>query len=185
MSLPDIARRHHERAARFGTVVDGVPDWDAPTPVAQWRARDVVTHLTTWFPAFLAVGGVELPAGDPADPVGSWARQATLVQELLDDPERAGAPFEHPRVPPQSLAETVDGFYSADVFMHTWDLARASGADDALDEATCEQLLTGMESMADLIRASGEFGVQQPVEADAPVQDRLIAFIGRDPHWRP
>ena len=50
MSLPDIARRDRERAARFGDVVDAVRNWDAPTPVAQWRARDVVAHLTTWFP---------------------------------------------------------------------------------------------------------------------------------------
>ena len=185
MSLPDIARRDRERAARFGDVVDAVRNWDAPTPVAQWRARDVVAHLTTWFPEFLAAGGVDLPTGDPADPVGSWHRQAAAVQGLLDDADRAAAPFAHPRVPPQSLAATIDTFYSLDVFMHTWDLARASGADDTLDEATCTELLAGMEAMADMIRASGEFGVQQPVAADAPVQDRLIAFIGRDPHWRP
>jgi hypothetical protein len=35
------------------------------------------------------------------------------------------------------------------------------------------------------MRASGQFGPAVPVPDDAPVQDRLIGFIGRDPAWRP
>mgnify|MGYP003499182988 CR=1 FL=1 len=185
MTQPDLATRHRERASRFAAVIDGVTDWDAPTPVREWSARDVVAHLTSWFPEFLAAGGVTIPVGDPRTPDVSWARQAAAVQALLDDPASAETTFAHPYVPPQSLAGAIDTFYSVDIFMHTWDLARASGQDDNLDEATCTELLTGMQSMADLIRGSGQFGEQQPVADDAPVQHRLLAFIGRDPHWRP
>ena len=67
--------------------------------------------------------------------------------------------------------------------MHTWDLARASGQDDTLDEAECAEVLAGMQQMAPVIRASGQFGDQQPVADDASAQEKLIAFIGRDPHW--
>ena len=73
--MSDAATQHRERAARFAAVIDGVTDWAAPTPVKEWTARDVVAHLTSWFPEFLAAGGVSIPAGRPDDPRGSWARQ--------------------------------------------------------------------------------------------------------------
>ena len=42
------------------------------------------------------------------------------------------------------LAVAVDNFYTADVFMHSWDLAQASGQDLALDEDQCAAMLAGM-----------------------------------------
>jgi len=71
------------------------------------------------------------------------------------------------------------------VFLHTWDLARATGQDDQLDPDRCAQLLSGMGSAEDAMRTSGQYGPAFDVPDDASVQDRLIAFIGRDPGWRP
>ncbi|NHB84556.1 hypothetical protein G7085_07850 [Tessaracoccus sp. HDW20] len=51
--MSTIAIRHAELAARFAAIAEGVTDWDALTPVPEWRARDVVTHLVTWLPGFL------------------------------------------------------------------------------------------------------------------------------------
>ena len=57
MSLPtDPAERHRAVAAGFTARVEGAGDWDAPAPVAGWRARDVVAHLVEWFPHFLKSG---------------------------------------------------------------------------------------------------------------------------------
>ena len=58
--MSDAATQHRERAARFAAVIDGVTDWAAPTPVKEWTARDVVAHLTSWFPEFLAAGARSL-----------------------------------------------------------------------------------------------------------------------------
>ena len=63
-------------------------------------------------------------------------------------------------------------------------LARGSGQDDNLDEASCAAMVAGTTGMADVIRSSGQFGEQQPVADNTSAQDRLVAFIGRDPHWR-
>ncbi len=69
--------------------------------------------------------------------------------------------------------------------MHTWDLARSTGQDDTLDADTCAQMLEGMQPIDELLRSSGQYGPRVPVADDAPVQDRLMGFIGRDPAWRP
>ncbi|MDP3967694.1 MAG: hypothetical protein Q8Q02_05390 [Nocardioides sp.] len=106
-------------------------------------------------------------------------------QPLLDDTRTATAPFAHPHLPPLPLGEALSRVYTADVLLHTWNLARATGQDDRLDEDTCAAMLEGMAPMADQLQASGQYGAPMPVPTDAPVQDRLLGLIGRDPAWLP
>lgn len=191
MSLPTSpADEHRAVAGAFTARVRGVADggWDAPSPVADWVARDVVRHLVEWFPGFLAGGSdVRLAAGPSVDddPAAAWAHHADAVQAVLDDPATSGKVFAHPRLPEQPLADAVSRFYTADVFMHTWDLARATGQDDRLDPDKCRQLYEGMAAMEDVLRASGQYGAAVPVPEDADWQTRMIGFIGRDPQWSP
>jgi len=186
--MSDAAERHRTHAAAFGARVRGVEAWDAPTPVPGWTARDVVGHLLEWFPGFLAQGsGIELPAGPSVDedPVRAWQHHADAVQAVLDDESAATSTFAHPYVPAQPLADAIDTIYTSDVFMHTWDLARATGQDDRLDDAECEGLLAGMAQMDEVLRASGQFGPRVAVPPDADPTARLMGFIGRDPDWSP
>ncbi len=182
----DPVERHRAVAGRFGEIVNAVPDWDAPTPVEGWVARDVVRHLVEWFPAFLAAGGIELPAGPAVDdgPEAAWKAHAAAVQAVIDDEVTAAREFSHPQAGTHRLADAVDRFYTADVFMHTWDLARAAGIEPALDPAWCEQMATGMEPIDEMLRASGHYGPRHQVADNADPQTRLIGFIGRDPAWR-
>jgi uncharacterized protein (TIGR03086 family) len=186
MTQPDPARRHREVAGVFTDLVRGTRDWDAPAPVPGWTARDVVAHLVEWFGAFLAAGGVRLPTGpSPADdPEAAWIHHTDAVQALLDDPATAERDFSHPMAGTHRLATAVDQFYTADVFMHSWDLARATGQPYEMDAGYAAQLLSGMQAMEQVIRSSGQYGDAVPVPADASVQDRLLGFIGRDPRWR-
>jgi uncharacterized protein (TIGR03086 family) len=187
MTLPERpADRHRVVAAAFTDRVRGTHDWDSPAPVDGWTARDVVRHLTEWFPGFLAAGaGVELARGPSvdADPVSAWEVHAAAVQSLLDDPGTPDRLLSNPQIGELQLDLAVDRFYTADVFMHTWDLARATGQDDRLDPVFCGELLSGMEPMEEVIRASGQYGERIPVPPDADVQARLLGFIGRDPTW--
>lgn len=81
------------------------------------------------------------------------------------------------------VRDAIDHLYTPDVFMHTWDLARATGQDDTLDASRCEAMLAGITAMEEALRASGQYGTPVPVPDDAPAQDRLVGFIGRDPDW--
>jgi uncharacterized protein (TIGR03086 family) len=183
--MSDAASWHRQVAEAFGDRVRGTTDWDAPAPVDGWTARAVVGHLTSWFPAFLASGtGIELPAAGGVDPVADWAAQADAVQKLLDDPATAERVLRDPHIGELALPDAINNIYVSDVFMHTWDLARATGQDDRLDPEFCAQLLGGMEPMDEILRSSGQYGPRVPVPDDASAQDRLIGFIGRDPAWR-
>jgi uncharacterized protein (TIGR03086 family) len=187
--MPTPAERHRRIAGTFTDRVHGVTDpasWDSPSPVAEWTARDVVGHLVEWLPGFLAAGaGVQLPTGPTVadDPVAAWDVHNQAVQALLDDPATASATFSNPHTGELPLDQAIDQFYTSDVFMHTWDLARATGQDDTLDPEECAALLTGMSQFEQAMRDSGQFGPAVPVPDDAPVQDRMLGFIGRDPAW--
>lgn len=183
------AHEHRYAAAGFTRRVEGVGEgeWEAPSPVAEWKARDVVRHLIDWSSGFLASGaGVELERGPSVDddPVEAWRVHATAIQELLDDPATAQKTFSNSHIGNLPLDQAIDRFYTADVFMHTWDLARATGQDDTLDPERCARLLEGMEPIDEMMRSSGQYGPRVEVPADADPQTRLIGFIGRDPNWR-
>ena len=182
------AERHREIGQVFTSRVRGTREWDTPSPVADWTARDVVRHLVEWLPPFLASGSsARLPAVPPVDddPVGAWQAHVGAVQALLDDPATAELTLSNPHIGQLPLDRAIDQFYTSDVFMHTWDLARATGQDDRLDPEFCALLLAGMEPIEDLIRSSGQYGPRVPVTGDADTQARLLAFIGRDPRWAP
>lgn len=175
---------------RFTAVVDAVAAaaWDAPAPVAGWAARDVVRHLVEWFPAFLQSGSgerLDVWTSVDDDPVAAWHELERGVRALLDDPATPDKVLSNPHLGDVPLDQAVSRFFTADVFMHTWDLARATGQDDRLDPQRCADLVSGMVPIEDAMRASGQYGPRVDVPADADPQTRLLGFIGRDPGWEP
>ncbi len=187
MTLPaSPAERHRAVSDGFTARVLSASDWDAPAPVPGWRARDVVGHLVEWFPDFLqSATGLVLERGPSVaeDPVAAWQVHVDAVQGLLDGPD-AATPFRHPMVGEMPLPEAVDRFYTSDVFMHTWDLARATAQDEQLDPQTCADLLAAMTPIEELLRSSGQYGPKVLVPDDADAQTRLLGFIGRNPLGR-
>ena len=180
------ADEHREIAGAFTERMIGTADWDATAPVEGWVARDVVRHLVTWFPGFLSSGaGITLPAGPSVDddPVGAWSVHADAVQAVLDDPATASKVLQNPHLGEMPVEQAISRIYTADVFLHTWDLGRATGQDDRLDPERCAQMYEGMQPMDEILRSSGQYGPRVPVPADADAQAKLIGFIGRDPEW--
>ena len=128
------------------------------------------------------------PAHGPdadADPVAAWQVHSDAVQAAAGRPGERRQGTEQPAHGDVPLPEAIDRFYTSDVFMHTWDLARGAGLDDRLDPEACAEMLAGMEPMADMLAASGQYGERVPVPDDADAQTRLLGLIGRDPFWTP
>jgi uncharacterized protein (TIGR03086 family) len=158
------AARYDRIAAAFTDRVRAVPDdaWDRPAPCEGWVARDL-----------------QRPPVDE-DPVAAWAALDVALRDALDDPSVAGSEQDTP-MGRSTFAATLDMIATTDVFLHTWDLARATGGDEHLDPDEVHRLLVGMEPMDEVLRSSGHYGPRTPVPADADEQTRLLAFIGRVP----
>ena len=182
MSSP--ADEHRRVAAAFTSTVEGTAPaaWDNPAPPEGWVARDVVRHLVEWFPAFLqGTTGITLPGGPPVDddPAGAWRAQTEAVQALLDDPTVAEREHDFPHIGTMSLGQAIAMVYVGDVFLHRWDLARATGQDETLDPDEVAALYEGMLPLDEMLRQSGQYGPKVDVPDDADVQTKLLAFIGR------
>ena len=179
------AEQHAYDAARFTHLVESAHhhDWDRPSPVEGWTALDIVKHLVDWLPGFLERADVALtPVDVDEDPEAAWRHRTDEVQDVLE--RRSGDAFESPMLGSTTIGDAVDRFYNADVWMHSWDLAKALGHDFDMDEERCAAALAGMEQIdEELLRGSGQFGPRVEVPADASAQDRFIGFIGRDPSW--
>lgn len=180
------AEEHRRIAGEFMATVEGTAAaaWDCPAPPQGWVARDVVRHLVEWFPAFLqGATGITLlssPSVDD-DPVGTWRSHTDAVQALLDHRATAERQHEFPHLGRMALGQAIDMIYTSDVFLHRWDLSRATGQDETLDPDKCTQMLEAMLAMNDALRQSGHYGPGVEVPDDADIQTKLLACIGRTP----
>ncbi|MDN3241706.1 TIGR03086 family metal-binding protein [Glycomyces tritici] len=182
----DPSGRLAHDAAYFTALVESASadDWSRPSPVPEWTALDVVKHLIEWPRDFLKGAGIELgPLDIDADPVAAWKRHVAQVQAIVDEP--AGRVLSNPNTGDKPVEEAIDQFYTADIWMHSWDLAKALGREPELGEERCRTALAGMQPIDQMLRDSGQFGPAVPVADDASPQDKLAAFVGRDPAWRP
>src|SRR4051794_38127189 len=185
-TLETPAQRHAHDAARFTELVDSASasDWARPSPVAGWTALGIVEHLVGWSRGFLMGAGIELPPLDvEADPVAAWKQHVADIQAILDDP--AGRVLSNPHTGDKPVDEAIDQFYTTDVWMHSWDLAKALGREPDLGQERCSATLPAIARVEQLLRDSGQLGPAVPVALNASPQDTLIAFIGRDPAWQP
>ncbi|HHU09846.1 MAG TPA: TIGR03086 family protein [Intrasporangiaceae bacterium] len=177
------AERHRILADQFLTLADGVADWEAPTPVKEWRAADIVEHMA-WLPGMLQSMGATLDVPPTDSPLDHLRAQTAAVQHLLDGPD-GDREIDTNMMGVMPLRQVIDQFYNFDLYAHAWDLAKASGQRIELDADYATAAHAGLSAMGPALHESGQFGSPQPVADDASPQDRLIAYIGRDPSWAP
>jgi len=149
--------------------------WEAATPCEGWTVRDLVDHAVHW----QAVGGSVIGAG--TTPGDEWEKVYAALGEAVKDPSNfegalEGGPFKGME------KHQVFGLVVADALIHSWDLARAIGADETLPGEAVEGVLLGLERMPDqMLRSETMFGPAVEVPADASQQDKMLALAGRQP----
>jgi uncharacterized protein (TIGR03086 family) len=191
----EVAQRYRRRADAFEATVAAVDpaDWARPSPCAEWDARDVVRHIVDMHGVMLRPYGrtaAPAPTVDD-DPLAAFRAARSEVEAILDDPELAARQTESP-AGTMPGADMVDQVASADLVLHRWDLARATGQDDTIDADELAGMWPGLQDIPEIMRVPEAFGpgvvVFGPaveVPDDAPLQDRALGLVGRDPAWTP
>jgi uncharacterized protein (TIGR03086 family) len=180
--MTETGDRYRRRADAFAVLIANTAParWDSPSPCAGWAARDVVAHVVDYSGYVLreTVGMSEVPAfADFDDPRAAFAALRDLVERVLDD-----------LATPVDMANYIDLAVSFDLPQHGWDLAVATGQDATIDPDEVDYLwnsLTQVPKVWDWQRENGWYAAPVAVPDDAPLQDRVLGLLGRDPYWTP
>jgi uncharacterized protein (TIGR03086 family) len=171
----------------------GEDQWTLVTPCDEWTVRELVNHVVwtqRWTPSLI---GRSAPAdagksfegdllGD--DPVAAWAYAEAATREAVrqaDLDQKISTPYGE---------MSVDEFLAlatAEVCIHTWDLARSVGADETLDPDLVQEVAARYRN--DRLYNGSAPGQSWPtifhpavdVDSAADPQTQLIALTGRNP----
>jgi uncharacterized protein (TIGR03086 family) len=183
-----LPRVHSAALDHFGRLVREIEpeQWGLPTPCRQWRVRDLVNHVTVqqrWLSLLLSGASVDMVGdrldGDQLgdDPVLAFKRAATEAEEAV---HASGAldgtvTLSSGPAPSRHLISQL----AMDLVVHSWDLARATGADERLPDLLVAFALRELSAYADRLADSGLFDPPLPVSEGADSQTRLLALTGR------
>ena len=185
----EVAGRHLRACRRFGQAVAAASGrWSAPSPCTEWDARGVVEHVIGFHDVLLLrpMGAKpERPKGDPAE---RWEITLAALVSLFGRPGLFDGPIDVPAVgnnPPTRIEATpLVGLLSQDVLIHTWDLARAVGADDRLDPDLSAYLTDRLPEDPTAQVRSGMFAPPLDPPPGADPQVILLSRLGRDVGWQ-
>ncbi|MCW2796078.1 TIGR03086 family metal-binding protein [Nocardioides sp.] len=145
-----------------------------PTPCGDWDVARLIAHVVATPANFvtLSTGGEVDWAAEPA-PAGHdyAARFRSGADDLIHFWHQAGDSAR-----PEQLSWQL-----AELAVHTWDLARATGQTPQLDPEVAERGLAFMSASLTPENRGDAFGAEVQVPEDAPAYDRIAAFAGRDP----
>lgn len=178
----DIYRRV---VAHFGELVGTVgPDqWTAGTPDEGWTVADLVEHVVDRDRMLASTVGGPTPdeldvVPAPAQLPAAWAERVDWWERRLSDPTAAARRWQTP-FGAMTFAEAAAAFTVAEVTVHSWDLARAIGADETLDPEAVAAAAAQLQSTENTLRRPGVMAPALDVPDDADPQVRLLAFTGR------
>ena len=180
--MSEPADAYRRRADAFQALIEGAAPgrWSNPSPCEGWAARDVVAHVVDYSAHVLGekAGLREVPLfADFDDPLAAFRATRQVLERVLGD-----------AATPPKVASHLHWSLSFDLPQHGWDLAVATGQDPTMDPDEVELLwgsLNGDPANWDWQRANGWYGPPVPVPDDAPLQDRVLGLLGRDPGWAP
>jgi uncharacterized protein (TIGR03086 family) len=177
----DVIDRTTALVKDFDARVQAAPAdaWSRPAPCEGWTARDVVVHVTNNLSQMSAgLGGGEAhQVGDDEDIATAWGQvRDSFLGALPTADMSANLPGPFGPMPAEQL---IGRIISTDVLVHTWDLARAVGGDEHLDQAAVEGAYSGLKPMDAMIRMPGVFGPKVEPPAGADTQTEFLCFLGR------
>jgi uncharacterized protein (TIGR03086 family) len=183
-----VARACASTAAVLATV--DAADFGRATPCKSWTVKDVVDHIIDSAATYaeLAETGAWPTDGEDYDRTAGDFR-ATFDRAAA----RLVAAFSAPAAMDKVMALPFGGMpgsicvwlAAGDMFLHGWDLAKATGQPTDLEPELAAQLLPPIEKLLpDTMRGpdgQAPFGPKVEAPASAPAADRLAAFTGRQP----
>jgi uncharacterized protein (TIGR03086 family) len=197
MTTPDLREPHRRVLRATAALVKTATERDLAraTPCSDWTLRDLLAHMTVQHYGFAAASAGT--GGDLAiwqvrvfgpDPVAAYA---DAVEHVLAAFARDGVLAQPFALPEISATLTFPGsqaisFHFIDYVVHGWDVARTLGVPFELDSDVLQAALTVAQAVPDGDRRlvpGAAFKPSLALPEGAPLLDRIVAMLGRQPNW--
>jgi uncharacterized protein (TIGR03086 family) len=173
--MAQLVRDHLQACDGFTNIASAAKRaWAAPSPCIEWDARGILEHVIGFHDVLLLRPLNAKPTRPKNDPNARWRLTVDALSLVLSRPDVLTAE-----------RESLLGYLTTEVLIHTWDLAKAAGVALTLDSRLCQIGLDRAMANPSQFEGSGMFGPPIPVPEDAALQERLVGLFGRDPDWCP
>jgi hypothetical protein len=164
------------------------PDWFQTGREGKPTLRAIINYHaydSAWVPDVLAgktmaeVGSIydgDLLRDDPKGSYRRYSERAIAAALQLKDPEQV-VHLSYGDFPAREYFKHISSFRG----FRAYDIARWIGIDTTLPTWLVQGLWDEILPEIDMWRQIGVFGLPVPVPDDAPLQDRLLGMVGRDP----
>jgi uncharacterized protein (TIGR03086 family) len=186
----DLLDTYVRTVMRTGHRVDAVgpeqlPD---PTPCPAWDVEAVLDHVVAGLISYTMIavdGSIDFERLHVADLAVRYQRAYAEAADAALDAWRHPGVLEEPCRHPLGRMRRGDALalHHADLLLHSWDLAVATGQDATIDPAAATLALDALRRVTPVtgeLRAAGYWGAERPVADAADVAARLLAFSGRE-----
>jgi uncharacterized protein (TIGR03086 family) len=181
-------------AAESARIVGGVrgDQLSAVTPCTDWDLQTLLNHIILW-----TAYSAERRARDeqvPDELVNKdFVAEPGYAADYAAQLDKAVAAWSDPAAWQRNLnvmgtatpAADVAALLIAEMVLHGWDAAKASGQQYTARDDVADAVLTAVEANAELFRKYQGFADPMPVPASASALHQALAQSGRDPAWAP
>lgn len=163
----------------------------APTPCAGWDLRQLLAHMDDSLASLQEAGStyrvrLDVVGEDHADPVESLRRRAcALLADWSAQEEEAASATSRRDVLVEGRPVTAPVLTAAgalEVTVHGWDVSVACGAPRPIPDRLADHLMVLAPVLVTPADRPVRFAPPVDVASGASAGDRLLAFLGRDPH---
>lgn len=186
--MTDIAELHRRAVDGMTARIHDIKDnrWSSPTPCSDWDLRELVNHVT-----YECLWTVPLMEGKTVDEVGDVFEGDVLGADPKASWDSASKGAVDAISAPGAVSRTVHlsfGDFSgeeyarqmfADMLIHSWDVAKATGGDDRLDPELVSACAAWFADLEEAYRDAGVIGPRIHTSKDDDEQTRLLAAFGR------
>lgn len=194
-STPDPRPLFSRALDQAGALVDQVTpdDLDRRTPCDDYDVRTLLGHLVAVERrvVHIAHGGrpFEVPSLVTDVPDDGWSAAWKQARADLDAAMAEDGVLERTFAHPAGMFPGWQAVfaYVSEMAVHSWDLAMATGHRADLDDTLAEATLGPVRQFLPAEPRGGPIPFAPVVEVadEAPAYDRLVGWMGRDPHWTP
>jgi uncharacterized protein (TIGR03086 family) len=193
-TLPPLYADLVDAARAAATVAHGAvgTPLDSPTPNTDWDLRTLVDHWVLYTSHGLEhrARRADLPEELVAR---DFAAEPDWPQRYAEQLDRAVAAWADPAAWQGEIdfgggstmpAEAIAGMNLAELVLHGWDVAAATGQTIDVADSTAVRVLALVEQYGAMFREYAGFADALPVDDGMPPLERALRLSGRDPHWR-